>query len=455
MPDDHGKLPPQIMKQRFAMTDSLSSNSLPKGERDEGSLREFHVKRPHIVVFTTLFPNTAQPGAGVFIRERMFRVAKALPLMVVAPVPWFPFQGLIRLFRPHFRPAPPYREIQDGIEVLHPRFFSIPGIFKSLDGIFLALSTLTLMRRLQREQRCDIIDSHFAYPDAYAASLLGKWLALPFTVTLRGTESRLAKIPAFRKRMTLALQAAARIFSVSDSLRQVAISLGIPESRTEVVGNGVDTLKFHPIDKAEARIRLGLPPDSPVLVSVGGLVERKGFHRVIDCLPGLLEHFPRLHYLIVGGPSPEGDIGAQLRAQVARLGLESHVTFTGPMKSELLKAPLSAADVFVLSTRNEGWANVFLEAMACGLPVITTNVGGNAEVVCKPELGAIVPFDDQAALEQAIKAALERKWDRSKIIAHASENTWDSRIAVLVEAFLDIAQHNEEPLIKRSLRGTK
>ncbi|MFA5242698.1 MAG: glycosyltransferase [Sulfuricella sp.] len=488
MPDDHGKPPPQIMKQQFAMTDSLSPNSLPTGERDEVSLREFHVKKPRIVVFSTLFPNAAQPGAGVFIRERMFRVGKVLPLMVVAPVPWFPFQGFIRLFRPHFRPVPPYREIQDGIEVLHPRFFSIPGLFKSLDGFFLALSTFVLMRRLQRERCCDIIDSHFAYPDAYAASLLGKWLALPFTVTLRGTESRLAKKAAFRKRMTLALQAAARIFSVSASLRQVALSLGIPESRTEVVGNGVDTMKFHPIDKADARTRFGLPADAPVLVSVGGLVERKGFHRVIDCLPALLESFPALHYLIVGGPSPEGDMGAQLRAQVSRLGLEGHVTFTGPMKSGVLKEPLSAADVFVLSTRNEGWANVFLEAMACGLPVITTNVGGNAEVVCKPELGTIVPFNpnnplgvgrasarrvglkpdlqpadfisavaaneqsgfnEKSALEQALKAALERKWDRSKIIAYANENTWDSRIAILVEAFLDIARHNKtgEPIM--------
>ncbi|BCB26590.1 glycosyl transferase family 1 [Sulfurimicrobium lacus] len=397
---------------------------------------------PRIVVFTTLFPNAAQPGAGVFIRERMFRVARVLPLMVVAPVPWFPFQGLIRLFRPHFRPAPSYREIQDGIEVLHPRFFSIPGIFKSLDGLFLALSTFALMRKLQREQRCEIIDSHFAYPDGYAASLLGRWLALPFTVTLRGTESRLAKQPAFRKRMTLAMQSAARVFSVSDSLRQLALALGIPEARTQVVGNGVDTTKFHAVDKIAARIELGLPPDAPVLISVGGLVERKGFHRVIACLPALLENHPELHYLIVGGPSPEGDMGAQLRAQVAESGLEKRVTFTGPMESEALKNLLSAADVFVLATRNEGWANVFLEAMACGLPVITTDVGGNAEVVCKPELGAIVPFGDQAALKQALSAALERKWERSKIIAYAEENAWDSRIAQLVEAFREIARHH-------------
>lgn len=397
---------------------------------------------PHIVVLTTLFPNAAQPGAGVFIRERMFRVARVLPLMVVAPVPWFPFQRLIRLFRPHFRPAPPYREIQDGIEVLHPRFFSIPGTFKSLDGFFLALSTFALMRGLQRKQRCDIIDSHFAYPDGYAASLLGRWLGLPFTVTLRGTEARLAKQPAFRKRMAMALHSAARVFSVSDSLRQLALSLGIPEAKTQVVGNGVDTMKFHAIDKAAARIKLGLPADAPVLISIGGLVERKGFHRVIDCLPALLENFPTLHYLIVGGPSPEGDMGAQLRAQVAKLSLDKHVTFTGPMESDVLKNLLSAADVFVLATRNEGWANVFLEAMACGLPVITTDVGGNAEVVCKPELGAISPFGDQAALQQALSAALERKWDHSKIIAYAEENAWDSRIAQLVEAFREIARHH-------------
>lgn len=400
------------------------------------------LKPPHIVVFSTLFPNTVQPGAGVFIRERMFRVAKQLPLMVVAPVPWFPFQGLIRVFRPHFRPEPPYREKADGIEVLHPRFFSIPGLFKRLDGFFLALSTYRLLRKLQREQRCDIIDSHFAYPDGYAASLLGRWLAVPFTVTLRGTESRLAKQAMFRKRMRVALKSAARVFSVSDSLRQIALAIGVPASQVQVVGNGVDTAKFHVVDKIKARASLGLSLDAPVLISIGGLVERKGFHRVIDCLPVLIQDFPDLRYLIVGGSSPEGDIGAQLRDQVARLNLGQHVIFTGAMKSEVLKEPLSAADVFVLATSNEGWANVFLEAMACGLPVITTDVGGNAEVVSQAELGTIVPFGDQEALQCALASALKQGWDKDKIMDYASENAWDTRVSRLVDEFQEIAKLN-------------
>lgn len=397
--------------------------------------------KPYIVVFTTLFPNTAQPGAGIFIRERMFRVAKELPLMVIAPIPWFPFQGLIRIFRPHFRPAPPYREIQNGIEVLHPRFFSIPGLFKSLDGIFLALSTFFLMRRLHQKHNFNIIDSHFAYPDGYAASLLGKWLNIPITITLRGTEARLAKQTAFRERMVKALHDAAYIFSVSDSLRQVALSLNTAEAKTQVVGNGIDTTKFYPLDKLDVRAKLGIPTNAPVLVSVGGLVERKGFHRVIACLPKLLQEFPTLLYLIVGGPSPEGDMSAQLRSQVTQLGLDAHVIFTGPLKPDDLKEPLSAADVFVLSTQNEGWANVFLEAMACGLPVVTTAVGGNAEVVCRTELGTIVPFDDASALEISLAHALKHPWDRHKIIAYAQENSWDTRVTMLVKAFKNIANH--------------
>ena len=225
------------------------------------------------------------------------------------------------------------------------------------------------------------------------------------------------------------------MFSVSNSLRRLAIELGASESATEVVGNGVDTTRFHPVDRDAARRRYKIPPDAPVLISVGGLVERKGMHRVIDCLPTLIERHPDLHYLIVGGDSAEGDMRIELDAQIAALGLNKRVHFLGALAPDELKWPLSAADVFVLATRNEGWANVFLEAMACGLPVVSTDVGGNAEVVCQPELGRIVPFDDAQALQHALDDALNTHWDRAAIIAYAQANQWDKRVAQLVRAF--------------------
>jgi glycosyltransferase involved in cell wall biosynthesis len=143
--------------------------------------------------------------------------------------------------------------------------------------------------------------------------------------------------------------------------------------------------------------------------------------------------------VIVGGASPAGDMSMQLRDQVRRLGLDTRVHFTGPLPPERLCVPLSAADVFVLATRYEGWANVFLEAMACGLPVVTTNVGGNAEVVSSENLGMLVPFGDAPALIAAIRNALQVRWDREQILRYARDNTWDRRIDVLVAQFRELA----------------
>jgi glycosyltransferase involved in cell wall biosynthesis len=209
----------------------------------------------------------------------------------------------------------------------------------------------------------------------------------------------------------------------------------MPADKGRVIGNGVDLERFQPVPRAAARRRFGLPDDAKVLISVGALVERKGFHRVIDCLPALLADAPNLHYLIVGGANPEGDMLPALRARVAAAGLEDRVHFLGALPPEELKWPLSAADVFVLASRNEGWANVFLEAMACGLPVVATDVGGNREVVCRPELGAIVPFGDQAALTHALGEALRRDWPRQAILDYAAENAWDTRVRILLAEF--------------------
>ncbi|HRF43120.1 MAG TPA: glycosyltransferase [Candidatus Competibacteraceae bacterium] len=393
------------------------------------------ISQPRIIVFSTLFPSPAQPAAGLFIRERMFRVARRLPLIIVSPQPWFPFQRLIRRFRPHFRPPAPAFERQQGIAVYRPRFLSLPGVLRGLDGWSMALCSLPLLRRLRRDFDFQLIDAHFAYPDGYAATWLGRWLKVPVTITLRGTEVPLSRT---RWRRRLLLQAVARangVISVADSLRQHLGNLGAEVQRIQVIGNGVDSTRFAPVSRAEARKALGIADEAPVLISVGGLVERKGFHRVIDCLPTLLKQHPGLRYLIVGGGGPEGDWRGRLEAQVQALGLTSMVTFLGPLPPDELKFPLSAADIFVLATSNEGWANVFLEAMACGLPVITTDVGGNREVVCDHGLGIIVPFGDGVALEQALLDALSRTWDRMAIRRHAEANDWEGRVGVLCELF--------------------
>lgn len=395
-------------------------------------------RRPALVVLSTLFPSAPEPVAGIFIKERMFRVAKHLPITVVAPQPWFPLISWLRRWRPHYRPERTTFEVMDGIEIHRPRFFALPGLFRRFDGLSIALATRSLVRRLQDEGRADVLDVHFGYPDGYAGHLLARWLKLPYLVTLRGKEDRLRRLPPLRARMARTLRHADKVVAVSSALRDVAVELGARDEDAILIGNGIDLDKFHPLSRAEARARLGIPDEARVLVSVGGLVERKGFHRVIECLPELLREHPKLMLLIVGAAGPEGDYTPQLRQMVDSLGLQSQVRFLGGLPPHELKVPLSAADVFVLATRYEGWANVFLEAMACGLPVVSTQVGGNAQVVCRPELGILVPFGDSAALSLAIDRSLRTHWDRAAILCYAAENTWDQRIDQLLRTLAQV-----------------
>ncbi|MBI2798808.1 MAG: glycosyltransferase [Gammaproteobacteria bacterium] len=398
------------------------------------------MSNPSLVVISSLFPSAVRPLAGSFVRERMFRVAQTLPVTVVSPQAWFPGQSLLRMRFSDYRLIGAPFEAMDGIEVYRPRALALPGVGRRWDGYAMARAALPVMRQLVAAGRCDIIDAHFAYPDGYAAALVGLWLKIPYCVTLRGTEPRHLGIPALRLRIMKALTGAARIFCVSNSLLEHALRAGADPARTLVVGNGVDPGVFYPVPRAAARVQLGIPQDAKVLITVGALVERKGFHRVLEHLPKLRQQHPKLHYLIVGGGSPEGDYSPRLRQLVHDLGLTDCVRFLGPVAPSELKVPLSASDVFVLPTSNEGWANVILEAMACGLPVIASDVGGNAEVIDAPGVGAVFPFGERTALYATVARALTTEWNAAFIIDYAKRNTWARRVEALVGAFSAVAQ---------------
>jgi teichuronic acid biosynthesis glycosyltransferase TuaC len=369
-----------------------------------------------LLVFSTVFPNAAQPHHGVFVRERMRGLPDDVEVRVVAPAPWFPFvSGL----RPGFRPEVPKEEVQDGVRVLHPRFLSLPGLAKSLDGFLLFLSSLPALIRLRRDFRFDAIDAHFVYPEGLAAVLLGKVFRVPVLITLRGMLPLLVPYRLRRPQLRFALRKAARIVAVSSSLKEDAVRLGIDPARVRVIENGIDPELFRPLDRTEARRSLGLPEDGPLLVSVGTLSPRKGFHLVMEAMTGLR---PDLGFAIVGGDGAEGAMEAELRALAARLGLEDRVIFAGPRSRAELASWYSAADLFVLASGHEGCPNVVLEALACGTPVVATPVGNIAELLT-PEVG-IVTGRQVPELAAAIERGLSRDWDREAIRERIEPRTW-------------------------------
>jgi glycosyltransferase involved in cell wall biosynthesis len=391
---------------------------------------------PRILVFSSLFPSAAAPESGTFIRERMFRVGAHVSITVVAPQPWSPLDWLVRLGRRTFRPRAPTHERMQDFDVYRPRFLSFPGVLKRHDGRRMARGCRAVVRRIAASFRPNLVDAHFLYPDGWAASRIAREMGLPLTITLRGSKDEWLIGTDREPFLKEAMDAAVHLFAVSEALRQnVAVRLGVDPAKVTVVGNGVDLEKFGPVDRAEARRRLGVPRDARVLIGVGGLIERKGYHRVIPLLKGLRARIPGLLYLVVGGGATQGDMGPQLERLARDEGVADIVRLCGPQLPEELKWFYGAADVFALATAHEGWANVFLEAMACGLPVITTRVGGNAQVVCDPALGTLVDWWDPDAFARALEEAMNRSWDRAAIRAHAASNGWDQRVGVLVEEF--------------------
>lgn len=372
--------------------------------------------RTRVLLFSTVFPNASLPHHGVFVRERMKGMIEAsageIEVRVVAPTPWFP---LVSGLRPGFRPQAPAEEIQEGVPVLHPRFLSVPGILKCLDGLFLFLGTLPVLMRLRREFRFDVIDAHFVYPEGLAAVLAGLVFRVPVTLTLRGMLPLLAPFRLRRPQLRFALRRAARVIAVSESLKRDAVDLGIPPERVRVIGNGIDPGLFHPIDRTEARRSLGLPKYGPLLVSVGTLAPRKGFHLVMEAMAKLKKSWPTLRFAIVGGDGAEAAMTAELRQLAGRLGIEDRVIFAGPKKRGELASWYAAADLFVLATAHEGCPNVVLEALACGTPVVATPVGSIPELL-GPETGILVERD-VPSIAAGIDQALSRGWNRDAIRA--------------------------------------
>ncbi|MBT8144802.1 MAG: glycosyltransferase [Gammaproteobacteria bacterium] len=383
-----------------------------------------------IITFTTLYPNAQQPGHGIFVQTRLQRLLQFAPEIdarVIAPVPYYP-PGLPG--PAHYRQLArvPDTETLHGIEVDHPRFLVLPKIGMNLAPGTLARAAITAARRLRaRGFDFDLIDAHYFYPDGVAAAQMSQALGVPFTVTARGSDINvIADYPKPRQRIVAAANNAAQVFTVSAALRDRLVRLGAAADNIVVARNGVDPDLFAPVDDREA-LRRDLGMSSTTLISVGNLVELKGHHLVIDAL-GALE---QTHLWIIG----DGPEKSRLVRQAQQLGLTDRVRFIPRTDQQTLRRYYAAADALVLASSREGWANVLLEAMACGTPVVATAVSGNPEVVADPAAGELVDQRSSHGLAAGIRRLLQRQPDRSQVRRYAERFSWDATSALQAKVF--------------------
>jgi glycosyltransferase involved in cell wall biosynthesis len=386
--------------------------------------------RMRLLTFTTLYPNARQPSHGVFVENRLRELIGSgrVESRVVAPVPWVPAWLEAHSRHGHLA-AIPAREWRHGLSVAHPRYALAPRIGMNLAPFALYLAGARAAEALLAEgYDFDLIDAHYFYPDGVAAALLARRFNRPLTITGRGSDLNL--IPRYRLPRTMiawAARAADGLITVCDALHRPLREMGIAPERITTLRNGVDLRRFHPIERDGARARRGL--SGLVLASVGHLITRKGHDRVIEALTDL----PEATLLIAGDGPEEG----ALRALARNLGVDARVRFLGRLAHDALAEVYGVADLLVLASSREGWANVLLEAMACGTPVVATRVWGTPEVVAAPEAGALVERDGPS-IARGVRAVLARAIDRRATRAYAERFSWDETTEGQIRLFESI-----------------
>ncbi|OUR63171.1 hypothetical protein A9Q74_02905 [Colwellia sp. 39_35_sub15_T18] len=376
----------------------------------------------NILTISSLYPNNKDPKHGIFIETRLRNLMADFPEIkpiVIAPVPWFPFSSA--KFGEYAKFADVVtKEVRNNIEVHHPKYVVIPKIGMYLTPFFMTIAIAKVIKKLKKQDKhFDLIDGHYFYPDGVAIAKAAKKYNIPFTCTARGTDINLIpQQPKARKMIQKVFIQAAHTMTVCQALKDEMLTLGAKSSDVTVLRNGVDLELFNSSSKEQQQtLKSELQIDNKLVMSVGWLIERKGHYLVIDAIKSLGNVT-----LAIAGNGPDKQ---KLQEQVKNLGLEDKVLFLGALSQTELNKWFRAADITVLASSREGWANVLLESMASGTPVVATNVWGTPEVVASEEAGVLVERNAQS-IATGISSLLANPPSREVTRQYAEQFDWHS-----------------------------
>jgi len=375
----------------------------------------------HVLALSTLYPNSVNPRFGTFVARSLEGLAKRgrehgdWRVSVINPIGLPPIA--LGRYRALSQLAPVSEE--HGVTIHRPRFTLIPAIGARRNASAIAKATLPLVERIHAETPIDVIDAQFFFPDGPAAAWIAQKLGVPVSLKARGSDiTYWGGIDFAREQMLEAAQCADGLLAVSADLAGKMAEMGMPREKIRLHYTGLDRDRFRPLEHTQLRAQIGtelgfdIPPNTPLLACVGALIERKGQ----DIAIAAIAQIEGARLILVG----KGDDEAHLRDLARDLGVADRVHFAGSLDHDLLPLVLSAADAMVLPTRNEGLANAWVEALACGTPVVTCDVGGASELITNKTAGRLVERNPEAVaagvnevlnnppMRQAVAAMVER-----------------------------------------------
>jgi teichuronic acid biosynthesis glycosyltransferase TuaC len=375
-----------------------------------------------VLTLSTLFPDAARPQFGPFVERQTIELAALadVEVRVVAPVGIPPLGRLFSRYRE--LAALPAREVWKGLTVYRPRFAHIPGVGGRFDSALLARALVPLLREIRAGFAFDVIDAEFFFPDGPAAVVLGKAFGVPVSIKARGADIHAwGSAGPTRRQVVDAGCAADGMLCVSAAIKADMVALGMPGDRIAVHYTGVDHARFYVRDRAAAKAALGV--SGPVLVGVGALIERKGHELAVAALADV----PGAMLVLIGA----GAERAKLEALAVRVGVADRVRFLGSVGQDVIADWLAAADVMVLMSASEGLANAWVEALACGTPVVIADVGGAREILGRAGAGRLVARKP-GAVAAAVQELLSEPLDRQVVAGAVARFSWEANAEQLV-----------------------
>lgn len=367
-----------------------------------------------IALVTPILPVPHDMTRGRYIHETARSLAKIAEVRVFFEQPVYPrIPGLAPRSSLHADVGADYK--LDDLDVQAFGYPAIPGLTRAFNGW---LAQRQLLPRV-RAFKPDLVLAYWVYPDGYAALLTARKLGLPAVVCALGSDIHVRSgVNTALTRKTIAGIDA--LLTVSETMRQSAIrEFGARPEKTHTIINGYNTSVFRPLPQAQMRAQFGIPADARMAVYVGRFVEAKGMRELVSAFTRLARDDAKLRLALVG----DGVMREELSALVRDSGYADRVHMPGGLPPEQVAQWIAAADLLTLPSWSEGYPNVVVEALACGRPVVATDVGGTHEIV-NANNGLLIAPRDAQVLADALRAALDAQWDHAAIAA-AMQRTWD------------------------------
>lgn len=368
-----------------------------------------------VLTLSTLFPDITRPNFGLFVERQCRELADRddVEVTVIAPIgipPW----PLSRHDRYAALLSLPTEERWRTLTVHRPRFSILPRLGARLHVAAMTRAIWPLVRDLHSAARFDVIDASFFYPDGPVARRIARRLGIPYSVKARGSDiHHWGRARATRKAVRDAGRDAAGLLAVSAAMKRSMVALGMDADKIMVHYTGVDLARFAPQDRDEAKKHFGL--SGPVVLCVGHIIERKGQDLLVRALPAL----PGVTLILAG----QGPAASRLEALAQDLGVGDRLGILGSVPHDHLPTLYNAADVMALPSASEGLANAWVEALACGTPILISDVGGARELLTDGAAGRIVERTPEAVAE-GLRAMLAETPDRDAVRAAALPFTW-------------------------------